>query len=88
MEGRSQRIAESTAAGVDSKDEGDEEYPSKCKPVIKEDTVEYRLTLKTLKWAKRLLLEASEGHPLTTPTNNELRMVGCGHPAASRQRCC
>ena len=28
-------------------------------------------------------MEASEGHPLTTPTNNELRMVGCGHPAGS-----
>ena len=29
-------------------------------------------------------MEASERHPLTTPTNNELRMVGCGHPAARR----
>ena len=27
----------------------------------------------------------SERQPLTTPTNNELRMVGCVHPAAGRR---
>ena len=39
--GQERRVAESTVAGVDSTDEGDEEYPRKSKPVNMGDTEEH-----------------------------------------------
>ena len=60
----------------------------KSKSVIKGDTIEHSRILKNTERGKEIFLEASERQPLTTPTNSELRMVGCVHPAAGRQRCC